>query len=158
MSSEAEGGIDCLRIERRRGGAQDGMPRRLGKPWPDVMLRLLETFSGAPLVSHYFARYGNVYSTPPSEQVRGLFERWSIKFFGRLLRRKGPAGRWKRPAFGLAGQTSFEAHALTRRGANGPPGLPPPEIAALRRHSYRREYEQEHHHQAEQGPRDIGSP
>jgi hypothetical protein len=32
------------------------MPRRLGKPWPDVMLRLLETFSGAPLVSHYFAR------------------------------------------------------------------------------------------------------
>jgi hypothetical protein len=80
MSSEAEGGIDCLRIERRRGGAQDGMPRRLGKPWPDVMLRLLETFSGAPLVSHYFARYGNVYSTPPSEQVRGLFERWSIKF------------------------------------------------------------------------------
>jgi hypothetical protein len=50
------------------------------KPWPDVMLRLLETFSGAPLVSRYFARYGNVYSKPPSEQVRGLFERWSIKF------------------------------------------------------------------------------
>jgi hypothetical protein len=54
------------------------------RPWPDVMLRLLETFSGAPLVSSmvnsYFARYGNVYSTPPSEQVRGLFERWSIKF------------------------------------------------------------------------------
>src|SRR6478736_6787109 len=43
--------------------------------------------------------------------------------FGRLLRSKGPAGRWKRPAFGLAGQTSFEAaNALTRRGANGPPG------------------------------------
>ena len=50
------------------------------RPWPDVMLRLLETFSGAPLVSRYFARYANVYSTPPSEQVRGLFERWSIKF------------------------------------------------------------------------------
>jgi len=54
------------------------------KPWPDVMLRLLETFSGAPLVSsimeRYFARYGRVYSTPPSERVRGLFERWSIKF------------------------------------------------------------------------------
>jgi hypothetical protein len=50
------------------------------RPWPDVMLRLLETFSGAPLVSRYFARYGNVYSRPPSEQVRGLFERWSIKF------------------------------------------------------------------------------
>jgi hypothetical protein len=50
------------------------------RPWPDVMLRLLETFSGAPLVSRYFARYGNVYSTPPSEQIRGLFERWSIKF------------------------------------------------------------------------------
>jgi len=28
----------------------------------------------------YFARYGSVYSTRPSEQVRGLFERWSIKF------------------------------------------------------------------------------
>jgi hypothetical protein len=54
------------------------------KPWPDVMLRLLETFSGAPLISpivnRYFARYGSVYSTRPSEQVRGLFERWSIKF------------------------------------------------------------------------------
>jgi hypothetical protein len=54
------------------------------RPWPDVMLRLLETFSGAPLVSsmvsRYFARYGKVYSTRPSEQVRGLFERWSIKF------------------------------------------------------------------------------
>jgi len=54
------------------------------RPWPEVMLRLLETFSGGPLVSSmvnsYFARYGNVYSTPPSEQVRGLFERWSIKF------------------------------------------------------------------------------
>jgi hypothetical protein len=54
------------------------------KPWPDVMLRLLETFSGGPLVSsimdRYFARYGSVYSTRPSEQVRGLFERWSIKF------------------------------------------------------------------------------
>jgi len=54
------------------------------KPWPDVMLRLLETFSGAPLigpvVNQYFARYESVYSTRPSEQVRGLFERWSIKF------------------------------------------------------------------------------
>jgi hypothetical protein len=54
------------------------------KPWPAVMLRLLETFSGAPLLSpivdRYFARYGSVYSTRPTEQVRGLFERWSIKF------------------------------------------------------------------------------
>jgi hypothetical protein len=54
------------------------------RPWPDVMLRLLETFSGAPLmgpiVNRYFARYGSMYSTRPSEQVRGLFERWSIKF------------------------------------------------------------------------------
>jgi hypothetical protein len=54
------------------------------KPWPDVLLRLLETFSGAPLmgpiVNRYFARYGSVYSMRPSEQVRGLFERWSIKF------------------------------------------------------------------------------
>jgi hypothetical protein len=54
------------------------------KPWPDVMMRLLETFSGAPLVNsiseRYFARYGSMYSAPPSEQVRGLFERWSIKF------------------------------------------------------------------------------
>ena len=54
------------------------------RPWPDVMLRLLETFSGGPLASsimnRYFARYGRVYSTAPSEQVRGLFERWSIKF------------------------------------------------------------------------------
>ena len=54
------------------------------EPWPDVTLRLLETFSGAPLigpiVNRYFARYGSVYSTRPSEQVRGLFERWSIKF------------------------------------------------------------------------------
>jgi len=54
------------------------------KPWPEVMLRLLETFSGAPLVSsimdRYFARYGSVYASRPSEQVRGLFERWSIKF------------------------------------------------------------------------------
>ena len=54
------------------------------KPWPEVMLRLLETFSGGPLVSsimdRYFARYGSVYAARPSEQVRGLFERWSIKF------------------------------------------------------------------------------
>jgi hypothetical protein len=54
------------------------------KPWPDVTLQLLETLSGAPLVSSimngYFARYGNVYSTRPSERVRGFFEQWSIKF------------------------------------------------------------------------------
>ena len=54
------------------------------KPWPDVLLRLLETFSGAPLVSsiidRYFAGYGSLYSTRPTDQVRGLFERWSIKF------------------------------------------------------------------------------
>jgi hypothetical protein len=54
------------------------------KPWPDVILRLMETFSGAPLVSsilnRYFALDGSMYSTRPSEQVRGLFERWSIKF------------------------------------------------------------------------------
>ena len=71
------------------------------KPWPAVMLRLLETFSGAPLVSpimdRYFARYGSVYSTRPTEQVRGLFERWSIKFSAdyyekkdRLEGRNGP--------------------------------------------------------------------
>ena len=62
------------------------------RPWPDVMLRLLETFSGAPLVSsimdRYFARYGRVYSTLPSEQVRGLFERWSIKFSADYYERK----------------------------------------------------------------------
>jgi hypothetical protein len=54
------------------------------KPWPDVMWRLLETFSGAPLigplVNRHFTRYESMYSTRPSEQVRGLFERWSIKF------------------------------------------------------------------------------
>jgi hypothetical protein len=33
-----------------------------------------------PIVNRYFARYGSMYSTRPSEQVRGLFERWSIKF------------------------------------------------------------------------------
>jgi len=71
------------------------------KPWPAVMLRLLETFSGAPLLSpivdRYFARYGSVYSTRPTEQVRGLFERWSIKFSAdyyekkdRLEGRNGP--------------------------------------------------------------------
>jgi hypothetical protein len=62
------------------------------RPWPDVMLRLLETFSGGPLVSsimdRYFARYGRAYSTPPSEQVRGLFERWSIKFSADYYERK----------------------------------------------------------------------
>lgn len=72
------------------------------KPWPDVMLRLLETFSGGPLVSsimeRYFARYGSAYSTRPTEQVRGLFERWSIKFSAdyyetkdRQAGRNGPA-------------------------------------------------------------------
>jgi len=54
------------------------------KPWPDLMVRMLATFSGAPLVgsimNRHFAPDGNVYSTRPSEQVRGLFERWSIKF------------------------------------------------------------------------------
>jgi hypothetical protein len=58
------------------------------KPWPDVMLRLLETFSGARLVSsivnRYFAPDGGVYSTRPSEQVRGLFEVVD-QVFGRLL-------------------------------------------------------------------------
>src|SRR5262245_19904647 len=58
--------------------------RWIHKPWSDVMLRLLETFSGAPLISsimnRYSARYGSLYSTRPSEQVRGLFARWSIKF------------------------------------------------------------------------------
>lgn len=62
------------------------------RPWPDVMLRLLEAFSGGPLVSsimdRYFARYGRAYSTPPSEQVRGLFERWSIKFSADYYERK----------------------------------------------------------------------
>jgi hypothetical protein len=66
------------------------------KPWPDVMLRLLETFSGGPLVSsimdRYFARYGRVYSTPPSEQVRGLFERWSIRFSAEYYERKDRDG------------------------------------------------------------------
>jgi hypothetical protein len=54
------------------------------KPWPDLMVRMLGTFSGAPLfssmVNRYFAPDESVYSTRPSEQVRGLFERWSIKF------------------------------------------------------------------------------
>ena len=56
---------------------------RVRAPGPTSCLRLFETFSGAPLigpiVNRYFARYGSVYSTRPSEQVRGLFERWSIK-------------------------------------------------------------------------------
>jgi hypothetical protein len=67
------------------------------KPWPDVMMRLLETFSGAPLVNsiseRYFARYGSVYSAPPSEQVRGLFERWSIKFSADYYEAKDREGR-----------------------------------------------------------------
>jgi hypothetical protein len=54
------------------------------KPWPDLRMRMLGTFSGAPLfssmVNRYFAPGESVYSTLPSEQVRGLFERWSIKF------------------------------------------------------------------------------
>jgi hypothetical protein len=66
------------------------------RPWSEVMLRLLETFSGAPLVSsimdRYFARYGTVYVTPPSEQVRGLFERWSIKFSADYYERKDRDG------------------------------------------------------------------
>jgi len=53
------------------------------KPWSEVVLRLLETFSGAPLIGpimdRYEARYGSVDSTRPTEQVRGFFERWSIK-------------------------------------------------------------------------------
>jgi hypothetical protein len=72
------------------------------KPWPEVMLRLLETFSGGPLVSsimdRYFARYGRVYSARPSEQVRGLFERWSIKFSADYYeakdRKEGRNGRY----------------------------------------------------------------
>jgi hypothetical protein len=70
------------------------------RPWPDVMLRLLETFSGAPLVSRYFARYGNVYSTPPSEQVRGLFERWSIKFSADYYEAKDRQGGGSGPRLG----------------------------------------------------------
>jgi hypothetical protein len=62
------------------------------KPWPDVALRLLETLSGAPLVSsivnRYFARYGSVSSTRPSEQVRGFFEQWSIKFSAKYYEAK----------------------------------------------------------------------
>jgi len=54
------------------------------KPWPDLMMRMLETFSGAPIfssiVNRYFAPDGSLQSARPSEQVRGLFERWSIKF------------------------------------------------------------------------------
>jgi hypothetical protein len=56
----------------------------------------LETFSGGPLVSaimdRYFTRYGRVYSTPPSDQVRGLFERWSIKFSADYYERKDRDG------------------------------------------------------------------
>jgi hypothetical protein len=95
---QTERGAAVVANSVRRAAARIGLADRLNamrvpltdmltwirKPWPDVMLRLLETFSGAPLVSsiadRYFARYGSVYSMRPSEQVRGLFERWSIKF------------------------------------------------------------------------------
>src|SRR5262249_3074732 len=74
------------------------------KPWPDVMLRLLETFSGAPLVSsiadRYFARYGSVYSAPPSQQVRGLFERWSVKFSADYYEAKDREGGRNGPRLG----------------------------------------------------------
>jgi hypothetical protein len=74
------------------------------KPWPDVMLRLLETFSGAPLVSsiadRYFARYGSVYSMRPSEQARGLFERWSIKFSADYYEAKDREGGRNGPRLG----------------------------------------------------------
>ena len=54
------------------------------KPWSEIVLRLLGTFSGAPLIgsimSRYDARYGSVCSIRPTEQLRGLFERWSIRF------------------------------------------------------------------------------
>jgi hypothetical protein len=80
------------------------------KHWPDVMLRLLETFSGAPLVSsiadRYFARYGSVYSMRPSEQVRGLFERWSIKFSADYYEAKDREESRNGPAFGLAAQST----------------------------------------------------
>src|SRR5262249_60157951 len=53
-------------------------------PGPGFVGRLLELFPGAPLtgplVNRHFTRYESMYSTRPSEQVRGLFERWSIKF------------------------------------------------------------------------------
>jgi len=62
------------------------------KPWNEIVLRLLEAFSGAPLVgsimSRYEEQYGSVYSTRPTEQVRGMFERWSIKFSAEYYERK----------------------------------------------------------------------
>jgi hypothetical protein len=80
------------------------------KHWPDVMLRLLETFSGAPLVSsiadRYFARYGSVYSMRPSEQVRGLFERRSIKFSADYYEAKDREESRNGLAFGLAAQST----------------------------------------------------
>jgi hypothetical protein len=95
---QVEGGAAMMGITVRRAAAQieladwfntmrvplADMLSWVRKPWPDVTLQLLETLSGAPLVSSimngYFARYGNVYSTRPSERVRGFFEQWSIKF------------------------------------------------------------------------------
>jgi hypothetical protein len=72
--------------------------------------KLFERFPGAPLLSsiadRYFARHGGLYSMRPSEQVRGLFERWSIKFSADYYKAKGPGGRSKRPAFALAAQST----------------------------------------------------
>ena len=50
------------------------------RPRSDILLRLLETLSGASLISSILIRYSAGYETRPSEQLRGLFERWSIKF------------------------------------------------------------------------------
>jgi len=54
------------------------------KPWSEIVLRLIGAFSGAPLIgsimSRYDARYGSVDFIRPTEQVRALFERWSMKF------------------------------------------------------------------------------
>jgi hypothetical protein len=95
---EAERGFAALATKVGRAAAVIGLSDLLNamrapladmlawirKPWPDLMLRMLEAFSGAPLfssiVNRYFGPDGSVYPTRPSEQVRGLFERWSIKF------------------------------------------------------------------------------
>jgi hypothetical protein len=108
---QAEHGADLVADSVRRVAARIGLADWLTgmrvpltdmltwirKPWPDVMMRLLETFSGAPLVNsiseRYFSRYGSVYSAPPSEQVRGLFERWSIKFSADYYEAKDREGR-----------------------------------------------------------------
>jgi hypothetical protein len=91
------------------------------KHWPDVMLRLLETFSGAPLVSsiadRYFARYGSVYSMRPSEQVRGLFERWSHRMpLQKTRSRKSP--RVKTMSVCRARQRSNVPFGLMQRSPN----------------------------------------